>query len=180
MTPRQREDTNNKMLIKNDDPLLHRASQAVNEEMFLENGAALKPIAAMLMKCINDNDALGVSACQIGMDLAIFAMNTNGRPRICANPQIVAASAEMCKAEEGCLSYPGLVLKVNRPAEVVVRYHDIDGNEVTEHLEGTEARVWLHEYDHTIGICFVDRVGKMSIDMAKRRMKKMMRKGSRK
>lgn len=163
------------ILIKQDDPLLHRASQAVNDEMLSENGAALKPIAAMLLKCINEHDALGISACQIGIDLSIFAMNASGRPRICANPQIVAASAEMSRAEEGCLSYPGMALRVNRPSEVVVRYHDVDGNEVTEHLEGIDARVWLHEYDHTIGICFVDRVGKVSLDMAKRRMKKTMK-----
>lgn len=167
------------MLLKQDDPMLHRASQPVGSEMLAEGAAAMKPVAAALISMMNDTHALGISACQVGIDLAVFAMNTDGRVRVCANPQIVAAAAEMERAREGCLSYPGLELSINRPVAVVARYHDIDGNEVTEHLEGTDARVWLHEYDHTIGICFVDRVGKTSIDLARRKMRKKMKRSTR-
>ena len=51
----------------------------------------------------------------------------------------------------------------------------IEGEEITERLEGLEARVWLHEYDHCQGICFTDRVGKLSINMAKRRQAKKLK-----
>ena len=56
-----------------------------------------------------------------------------------------------------------------------MRYKTIEGEEITERLEGLEARVWLHEYDHCQGICFTDRVGKLSINMAKRRQAKKLK-----
>lgn len=164
-------------MIPSNDPLLHRPSQPVTEEQMANGGERLKPIATMLVKAINDHRALGVSACQIGIDMAMFATYVDGQIRICANPQIVASSTTMEKQMEGCLSFPGLLLSVNRPDAVVVRYNSVDGVEVTEHLDGLSARVWLHEYDHTMGICFTDRVSKLSLDMAKRKLNKRNKKG---
>ena len=140
-------------------------------------GEQLKPIASILVKAINEHRALGVSACQIGIDMSMFAIYVDGRMRICVNPQIVASATDMAKQSEGCLSYPGLMLTVNRPDAVVVRYHSIDGVEITEHLDGLSARVWLHEYDHTMGICFTDRVSKLSLNMAKRKLNKRNKRG---
>jgi peptide deformylase len=164
-------------LIPNDDQLLHNPSLPVTEAQMADQCRELKPIAALLLQGINEYQALGISACQLGINMAMFAMDVDGQPRICINPSIVAATSEMYRQEEGCLSFPGLALKVNRPAEVVVRYHNMDGNEVTEHLSGLTARVWLHEYDHTIGVCFTDRVGKLSLNMAKKRLAKAQKRG---
>lgn len=164
-------------LIPNDNPLLHRPSNAATEDQLADQCRELKPIAALLVQCMHEHRALGVSACQIGIDLAMFSTMVNGNARICINPSIVAAAADMERMEEGCLSFPGLLLKVNRPSEVVVRYHNMDGVEVTEHLSGLDARVWLHEYDHTMGICFTNRVGKLSLSMAKKRLAKSKKRG---
>jgi len=161
-------------IIPSNDPILHRSSQPVSEEQ-MAGGEQLKPIASMLIKTIKEQRAFGVSACQIGIDMAMFATYVDDRFRICVNPQIVAAATNMEKQPEGCLSFPGLLLNVNRPDAVVVRYHNVDGVEVTEHLDGLSARVWLHEYDHTMGICFTDRVSKLSLDMAKRKLNKRNR-----
>ena len=160
-------------LINQDNPLLHQPSQLATESQLSDQCRELKPIAALLISNIHQHDAFGISACQIGIDLSMFAMVVDAQPRVCINPQIVAASSEMERELEGCLSFPGLHLKVNRPSEVVVRYHNLDGVEVTEHLSGLAARVWLHEYDHTIGTCFTDRVSKLSLSMAKKRLAKI-------
>lgn len=158
------------MIIIENHPLLHKPASIVGDEMFADNGLRLKPIATLLMTTINDNSALGVSACQVGIDLSVFAMMVDGQPRVCVNPQIIAAAVEMEKQPEGCLSFPGMILNVRRPDAVAVRYKTIDGTEVTEHLDGLAARVWLHEYDHTMGICFTDRVSKLGLSMAKKKM----------
>lgn len=165
-------------IVQSDHPLLHRPSGSVLAEQLSNGGERLKPIASMLIQAMKERQAYGISACQLGMDLAVFCMEVNGRTRVCANPSIVAASLTMEKAVEGCLSFPGLLLKVNRPDAVAVRYHDADGNEVLEQLEGLEARVWLHEYDHTQGICFTDRVSKLSLDMARRKLAKITKRKS--
>ena len=113
-----------------------------------------------------------MSAVQMGVDMSMFAMMTESQPKVCINPEIVAASFEMVLMEEGCLSFPGLHLQVRRPAGIVARYKTIEGQEVTERLEGMDARVWLHEYDHCQGICFTDRVSKLKLSMANKRLKK--------
>lgn len=162
-------------LVDKDHPILHKASTPVDEALLADNGTGLKPIAALLIDKIYAHNAVGISACQLGMDLAIFAIITEGQTRICANPQIVAALAEMRKDDEGCLSFPGLYLKVLRPYEVIVRYHNEHGKEVTEKIDGFTARAWLHEYDHTMGICYTDRVSKLALDMATRKLNKQRR-----
>lgn len=162
-------------LVNSDDQLLKTPSKPVGEDLLSENGRGLKPLASLLMQKIIEHNALGISACQLGIDLALFAIDVNGTIKICANPQIVAAAAEMEKAEEGCLSFPNLYLKVNRPNAIIARYHNENGQEVTEQLDGLVARAWLHEYDHTIGICFTNRVGKLSLDLAKRKSTKKNR-----
>jgi peptide deformylase len=162
-------------LIDNNNELLQRPSKKVDESLFDNNGHGLKPIASLLMQKINEYNAAGISACQIGIDLAIFAIFTDSQPRICVNPEIVAAAGDMKKDFEGCLSFPGLLLKVNRPDAIIVRYKNIEGVEVTEQLEGFTARAWLHEFDHTNGICFTSRVSKLTLDMAKKKLIKQSR-----
>ena len=160
------------MLIPSTDKLLHRPAKPVSEEQFANYKNTLQPFASMLIAEIYDKSALGVSAVQCGVDLAMFAMVVDDQPKICINPEIVAASFEMVAGNEGCLSFPGMLLQVTRPAGVVARYKTIEGQEVTERLEGLAARVWLHEYDHCQGICFTDRVSKLRLSMAKKRLEK--------
>lgn len=165
-------------IINQTDPLLHRPSQQLAQEQ-LSNTDEIKTLASLLIDCIYKKTAFGVSACQLGIDVAMFAMEVNGRMRVCINPQIVASAVDMEIQEEGCLSYPGLSLKIRRPDSVVVRYLTIEGQEITEQLDGLDARVWLHEYDHTMGICFTDRVSKLSLDMAKKKLNKQLKRNKR-
>lgn len=149
--------------------MLHRMSQPVSSEQFEDNGKQLLPIAALLMSKMQELACTGLSACQVGIDLSIFVMNDGSKERICINPQIVAATVDMEKGHETCPSFPMMHLNVKRPDSVVVRYNVLDGTEIVEQLDGIVARTWLHEYDHTQGICFTDRVSKLSLSMAKKR-----------
>jgi len=158
---------------------LHAQCRPVDEVMFEDGGAQIKKLASFILEAMNSNLSMGMSACEIGVDLAVFAINTEGVIRVCVNPQLVAASADMASEPETCPSFPGLSLAVRRPVAVVARYLNIEGTEVTEHLEGESARAWLHEYDHVNGICFTDRVSKLKLNMAKKRAAKMERKGTR-
>lgn len=162
-------------LIDKDNPILKKSSTLVSENLLADRGKGIKPTASLLIDKIFMHDAIGISACQLGIDLALFAIITEGQTRICANPQIVAAVADMHKDTEGCLSFPGLYLKVLRPVEMIVRYHNEHGAEVTEQIKGITARAWLHEYDHTMGICFTDRVSNLTLDMATRKLNKQRR-----
>jgi peptide deformylase len=66
--------------------------------------------------------------------------------------------------EEGCLSIPDIHEDVERPAEVRVRYLDLEGRVQEVHAEGLLATCLQHEIDHTNGILFIDHISKLKRD----------------
>ncbi|HAY88319.1 MAG TPA: peptide deformylase [Bacteroidetes bacterium] len=119
---------------------------------------------------------IGISACQVGLMTRVFAVGDPSNPEdivVMFNPNIVDASDEYHLIEEGCLSFPGLFIKVKRPATVRVRYANADGKIITESYEGIPARAILHEYDHLDGITFQSRANMVHLDQAKRQKKKL-------
>ncbi len=79
--------------------------------------------------------------------------------------------------EEGCLSLPGFVATVARPARAVVHALDRRGRPVTIEGTGLLARALQHEMDHLDGMLFVDRLRGISRTMILRKVKKLERDG---
>ncbi len=120
---------------------------------------------------------IGLAANQIGITKRVFTMGSNNIegfpfPFAAFNPKIVSADAEEDLAEEGCLSYPDLWLKVKRPANIVVEYQDSDSNTDTVEMSGLIARCFQHELDHLNGVCFVDKVSPMRLQLAMKKLRK--------
>lgn len=121
---------------------------------------------------------LGLSACQLGIMTRVFVIGNPDTPDQVLpvfNPKIVDMSTEMEIYEEGCLSFPGLFVKVKRPASIRVRYTDHLQNTDTLQFSGLTARVFQHEYDHLDGIVFTKRADPFHLEQAKRQMKKLNR-----
>ena len=78
--------------------------------------------------------------------------------------------------DEGCLTYPGLWLKVKRPDGIEVTYEDENGEKQERAMFGLECRIFQHEYDHMIGTNFTKKVSKLRLDMARKRQKKQAKK----
>ena len=55
---------------------------------------------------------------------------------------------------------------------ILVKFLDIEANECIIELTDIDARCFLHEYDHLHGIEFVDRVSKLKLDRAKKKLQK--------
>jgi peptide deformylase len=123
------------------------------------------------------NNGIGLAANQIGIAKRVFVMgshNIDGFPLPFAvfNPVIKEASSELVLDEEGCLSYPGLFLKVKRPSWVVAEYQDSQGTVKEIRVDGYLNKCFQHEFDHLNGVCFVDRVSQMKLQLAMRRIRK--------
>tara|TARA_B100001057_G_C22778832_1_gene922778 strand:+ start:215 stop:703 length:489 start_codon:yes stop_codon:yes gene_type:complete len=117
---------------------------------------------------------IGLAANQVGVDAQIFVMGEKD-PMTVINPIVTEVGTEKIEMEEGCLSFPGLYMKVSRPSVVSVQYLDIEQKECIIKLEGFHARVFLHEYDHLQGITFDQRVSKLRLDMAKKKQQKILK-----
>lgn len=101
---------------------------------------------------------IGLAAPQVGRLERVAVVDVEGgkQPLVLVNPEIVSASAESAKAEEGCLSIPDVFGDVERPADIVVRALDRDGKPFEMPASDLLARCIQHENDHLHGKLFID------------------------
>lgn len=152
----------------------------VSEEWNFRIDGSPEELVRAMSKFMTDNGGVGLAAPQLGIKKRIFIMGNFIKLVACINPKIVSLSEERENDLEGCLSFPDLFMKVRRPASAVVQYNTASGELVERELTGFECRVFLHEYDHLIGITFDQRVGDLTYSMAKEKRKKELKKASRK
>ena len=129
-----------------------------------------------LIDSMKNYQGIGLSANQIGIMERVFVMYSNVKEReiiACFNPQILSVSDKKVLMDEGCLSYPGLWLKVNRPDAVEVSYEDENGELYKKAMFGLECRVFQHEYDHMEGTDFTQKVSNLKLSRAFKRLKKV-------
>ncbi len=102
----------------------------------------------------------GVAATQIGVGLAVFSYNVNGKIGYLINPEIVSVEGEVTLMEEGCLSVPGLWHKTPRYPKATARGYQLDGSLIEVSGEGLMAQALQHECDHLKGLLYLDRLEK--------------------
>lgn len=95
---------------------------------------------------------IGLAAPQLGVLRRIIVIAPSPREfRAFVNPRIVEASTLKVESIEGCLSFPGRRLAVNRHAVIRIE-HDTIGGVAKETFEGRVARIIQHEIDHLDGV----------------------------
>lgn len=111
-----------------------------------------------------EKDGIGLAGPQVGISERFFVFDTtaaDGVKKIVINPVIISFSAKKVIYEEGCLSFPYIYANVERSEKAKVKYTNSEGKEVVEDLDGLNARVFQHEYDHLDGILFIDRLSQV-------------------
>ena len=142
---------------------MHRVQEPVTEF-----GDEIAGVAADMVATMYAADGVGLAACQIGADRAIFvfdcpdAQGVRQQGVVC-NPELLMPEGRDRKLEEdeeGCLSLPGAFADCARPDFVRVEGQDLDGNPVSYSGDGLLARCLQHEADHCNGTVFGDRLNK--------------------
>jgi peptide deformylase len=133
-----------------------------------------------MIKFMLANNGIGLAANQIGISKRVFVMghlahSNFPKPFALFNPEILEASKEQVLDQEGCLSFPDIWLTVKRPTWVKVRYFDSAGKEHIEKYEGYVSKCFQHELDHLNGICFVDKVSKLKLQLALKKQRKSIK-----
>lgn len=157
-------------LVTETDPILRKRAEEVTEF-----NDSLRDLVVDMLGLMHENHGLGLAAPQIGVGLRVFVMGDSENQWACVNPSIIEASPELDKGIEGCLSFPGIFVKVPRPKWVKVRYQNIGGNWFEETLTDMWSRVYCHELDHLDGITFDRRASRVAFDLAKRKRNKKVR-----
>ena len=129
-------------------------------------------------KLMVDARGMGLAANQVVISKRFFAFGHGSfdkmkKSAIIWNPSIVRESEEKTLDEEGCLSFLGVFVKIERPKRVTVKWQNIKGEFLMQHLDGMESKCFQHENDHLNGITFNTRVSKLKWDMALKKLEKL-------
>ena len=122
---------------------------------------------------------IGLSANQCGVYQRVFVIGHGDFQLVCINPKVTEISEEKIKSDEGCLSYPGLFVKIERPAAVKVEFTTETGEVKQTMLEGLTARCFLHELEHLNGRRFTHHVKPVAMRLARQRQMKRIKKVTR-
>lgn len=118
---------------------------------------------------------VGLAAPQVGSDANIFVASVEGGRHVFINPVVLEASEESDTQPEGCLSMPGVILKVPRSKKIKVMFRNETGEQVITDMSEGWSRIFLHEFDHLQGVMMDDRVGPVAKHMAAKKMAKHIR-----
>ncbi len=161
------------LLVPVTDPILKKPLESCSI------GLDRKELQNTLKIAMEHHQGIGLSANQIGIKERAFIMYSDVKKKemiSCFDPLITDYSEEKIIMDEGCLTWPGLWLKVERSEGIRCVYNDVDGELVQVQMHGLEARIFQHEYDHMEGTNFTQRVSRLKLNMAKRRVSKMRKK----
>lgn len=106
-------------------------------------------------------DGVGLAASQIGWNVKLFILCIDEQGKdsdveVFINPKITGMGKPQNKLQEGCLSFPGLYLDVNRPVSIEWEYTDMNWEVHSQKADNFFARAVLHETDHCESRVFID------------------------
>ena len=160
-------------LVKEADPFLREKPEVFN---FESPQVDPEKLSAQLIENMTHHEGLGLSANQIGIPVTVFAMRMDDHALVVFNPEILEWSEDTTYMKEGCLSFPGLWIAIERAKTVAVKFQVFDGEEQAGSMTELSARVFQHESEHMDGDLFIDNVNKFKLKSAIRKRNLYLRK----
>ncbi len=145
----------------------------------------LKQLIEDMFETMARADGIGLAGPQVGLPIRLVVIDLDvlkddypeleGYRHAFINPRILETNDETSVMDEGCLSLPGLHEPVRRPTKIRVSYMDENFQPQERWVEGFEARVMQHEFDHLDGKMFVDRLSALRKQMVKGKLNDMLK-----
>ena len=129
-----------------------------------------------LQKLRQEEGGIGLAAPQVGIRTRVLVigmgnLQTEGTEdfnQVFFNPTLHDAGQGDIYMMEGCLSFPGLFIKVKRPQNIVLEWYTEEGTKASERFLGMTSRIIQHELDHLDGITFIQRANRIHLEKAKK------------
>ncbi|MSR47920.1 MAG: peptide deformylase [Planctomycetes bacterium] len=118
---------------------------------------------AEMFRLMYADHGVGLAAPQVGWSVRLFVINPSGDPANKAEERVIINPVPKKKAgkvigEEGCLSFPGIYVEVERARHVVIAWTDLEGVPHEEQWSDWPARIFQHEFDHLENVLLVHRM----------------------
>jgi peptide deformylase len=158
------------------DPRLHTVAAPV----VLSDGvdARLRTLIDRMLATMYAAQGIGLAATQVDVHERLIVIDVSqerNAPLVLINPQVLWASPEMQKGDEGCLSVPGIYDGVERHTSVRIGAFDAHGIHREIAADGLLAVCIQHEMDHLMGKVFVQYLSPLKRTRIKSKMQKAER-----
>jgi peptide deformylase len=150
------------------DPILRKKCQEVREV-----NEEIKKLIDDMVETMKKNDGVGLAAPQVGVSKRVIIVETERGPEGFINPKILKKTKETEIDWEGCLSVPGVFLKIKRWKGIEVEVLNREGEKVQVKAVGLVARIFQDEIDHLDGILIIDRVNRLERFRTRNRLKEL-------
>lgn len=130
-----------------------------------------------MLETMYDQEGVGLAAVQVGIPLRILTMDAseaNNTPEVLINPEIIKKEGAKVLSE-GCLSFPGIRIEVERAEKIWVKALTPEGEIIEFEADGLRAHCIQHETDHLDGIIFTDHLSKLKRERANKKVLKFIR-----
>ena len=160
-------------LVDQHDPILRQKCEPFN---FDEPVMDPYELSEGLHKVRKDGAGVGLAAPQVGLNSQVLVIGmgdfktegTEDYNQVFFNPTILSYEEGNIYMLEGCLSYPGLVVKVKRPENMTMEWYTEEGSRCEERFVGMTSRILQHEVDHLNGITFMKRAASYHLQKARK------------
>lgn len=139
-------------IVTEGDPILRKKCREVAEV-----DDRIRTIMEDMLETMHEYNGVGIAAPQVGIMRRMFIAEPEpGETYYMINPKIIDQKGSQT-GEEGCLSVPGYVGTVTRPAYVKIEALNLEGERYVLDAKDFLATIISHEYDHLEGTLFVDK-----------------------
>lgn len=160
-------------ILRYPDPRLNKVASPVKEV-----GPGLNRLIDDMFETMYDAAGIGLAATQVDVHQRLIVIDVSedrNQPLVLINPNLVWASSETKKNEEGCLSVPGIYDGVERALSVRVEALDRNGTPQSIEADGILAVCIQHEMDHLMGKVFVEYLSPLKRNRIKTKLIKDMK-----
>lgn len=138
-------------------PKLYQISEPLGREELPDLSPIVQDLHDTLFHFRNQHGAgRAIAAVQIGVLKRLIYMHID-RPILFINPMLDLKSEEKIIVWDDCMSFPDLLVKVERHQKCRITYRDTEWKEQSLTLEGDLSGLLQHECDHLDGILAVSR-----------------------
>lgn len=152
------------------DPVLRKTAVSVKQVT-----QAHRDILSEMAQVMYSDGGIGLAASQVGIRDAMLVVDIGSGLYKLINPKIVKKEGKQSN-QEGCLSVPGVCIKVVRAKRVLIKGLDEFGKGISIEAEDLLACVFQHEIDHLKGKLIVDYASFLEKIRMKKRIEALKRK----
>ncbi|MEO2071425.1 MAG: peptide deformylase [Zunongwangia sp.] len=167
------------------DPVLKKKAKPIDKDY-----PKLEELISNMWDTMYNAYGVGLAAPQVGVPIRLFVIDAapfaedddltaeekeylKGFKRVFINAKVIEETGDEWAFSEGCLSIPDIREDIFRKPEVTIEYQDQNFETKTETFTGLAARVVQHEYDHTEGILFTEKISSLKKRLINGRLKKI-------